>query len=166
MIRIGALIVQIDLDDADVRLLECLQANARLTNVELSEQVALSPSQCLRRVRRLEEAGLLRGYAALLDRERVGLGVMAFVSVSLETQREHPTEAFNKAVQEIPEILECLAVSGEADYLLRVVAVDLKAFSDFLMHRLLRLPMVANVRSSILLDEVKSTTALPLRRLL
>lgn len=158
--------MQVSLDSADVRLLECLQGQARLTNVELSERVRLSPSQCYRRLRRLEESGLLRAYVALLDRERLGLGVVAFVNVSLEKQREHPAEAFNQAVQDIPEILECLAVSGEADYLLRVVAVDLKAFSDFLMHRLLRLPMVANVRSSILLDEVKSTTALPLSRLL
>lgn len=157
---------ELKLDAADVRLLESLQGAARLSNVELSEQVHLSPSQCYRRLRRLEEAGVVRGYAALLDRERLGFGVVAFVSVSLEKQSEHPAQAFNQAVQDYPEILECHAVSGEADYLLRVVAADLKTFSDFLMHRLLRLPMVANVRSSILLDEVKSTTALPLRQLL
>ena len=154
-----------DYDTTDLRLLACLQAEARLTNVELSERVNLSPSQCHRRLRRLEQAGLIRGYAALLDRERLGFGVVAFVSVTLEKQSEHPAQAFNHAVQDLPEILECHAVSGEADYLLRVVAADLKAFSDFLMHRLLRLPMVAHVRSSILLDEVKATTALPLGRL-
>ena len=156
----------IGLDAMDVRLLENLQDQARLSNVELSERVNLSPSQCYRRLRRLEDAGVVRGYAAMLDRERLGFGVVAFVSVSLEKQSEHPAQAFNNAVQDYPEILECHAVSGEADYLLRVVAADLKAFSDFLMHRLLRLPMVAHVRSSILLDEVKSTTALPLRQLL
>ena len=154
-----------DFDSTDLRLLECLQAEARLSNVELSERVHLSPSQCHRRLRRLEHAGLVLGYAAHLDRERLGFGVVAFVNVSLEKQSEHPAQAFNQAVQDLPEILECHAVSGEADYLLRVVAADLKAFSDFLMHRLLRLPMVAHVRSSILLDEVKSTTALPLGRL-
>ena len=154
-----------DYDNTDLRLLDCLQAEARLSNVELSERVHLSPSQCHRRLRRLEQAGLVRGYAAQLDRERLGFGVVAFVNVSLEKQSEHPAQAFNQAVQDLPEILECHAVSGEADYLLRVVAADLKAFSDFLMHRLLRLPMVAHVRSSILLDEVKSTTALPLGRL-
>lgn len=154
-----------DYDTTDLRLLACLQGEARLTNVELSERVNLSPSQCHRRLRRLEQAGLIRGYAALLDRERLGFGVVAFVSVTLEKQSEHPAQAFNQAVQDLPEILECHAVSGEADYLLRVVAADLKAFSDFLMHRLLRLPMVAHVRSSILLDEVKATTALPLGRL-
>ncbi len=154
-----------DYDSMDLRLLECLQAEARLSNVELSERVHLSPSQCHRRLRRLEQAGLVRGYAAHLDRERLGFGVVAFVNVSLEKQSEHPAQAFHRAVQDLPEILECHAVSGEADYLLRVVAADLKAFSDFLMHRLLRLPMVAHVRSSILLDEVKSTTALPLGRL-
>jgi Lrp/AsnC family leucine-responsive transcriptional regulator len=129
-------------DSMDLRLLDCLQGEARLSNVELSERVHLSPSQCLRR-----------------------FGVVAFVNVSLEKQSEHPAQAFNQAVQDLPEILECHAVSGEADYLLRVVTADLKAFSDFLMHRLLRLPMVAHVRSSILLDEVKSTTALPLGHL-
>ncbi len=154
-----------DYENTDLRLLECLQAEARLSDVELSERVHLSPSQCLRRLRRLEQAGLVRGYAAHLDRERLGFGVVAFVNVSLEKQSEHPAQAFNRAVQDLPEILECHAVSGEADYLLRVVAADLKAFSDFLMHRLLRLPMVAHVRSSILLDEVKWTTALPLGRL-
>jgi Lrp/AsnC family leucine-responsive transcriptional regulator len=154
-----------DYDNMDLRLLECLQAEARLSNVELSERVHLSPSQCHRRLRRLEQTGLVRGYAAHLDRERLGFGVVAFVNVSLEKQSEHPAQAFNQAVQDLPEILECHAVSGEADYLLRVVAADLKAFSDFLMHRLLRLPMVAHVRSSIMLDEVKSTTALPLGRL-
>ena len=156
---------KIQLDAADVRLLECLQRRARLSNVELSEQVHLSASQCYRRLRRLEEGGVVRGYVALLEREPLGLGVMAFVNVTLEKHGESPAQAFNEAVQDDPEILECYAVSGEADYLLRVVAPDLKAFSDFLMHRLMRLPMVANVRSSILLDELKATTALPLRGL-
>ena len=87
------------------------------------------------------------------------------VSVVLEKHGEHPARAFHQAVRDEPEILECHAVSGEADYLLRVVAADLKAFSDFLLHRLMRLPMVANVRSSIILDELKATSALPLRRL-
>ena len=154
-----------NLDAADLRLLDCLQRQARLSNVELSERVGLSPSQCYRRLRRLEEAGLIRGYVALLDREKLGLGVMAFVNVALEKHGEHPARAFHEAVRGEPEILECHAVSGEADYLLRVVAVDLKAFSDFLLHRLMRLPMVANVRSSILLDELKATNALPLKRL-
>ncbi len=156
---------KIELDAADVRLLECLQRRARLSNVELSERVHLSASQCYRRLRRLEEGGVVRGYVALLEREPLGLGVMAFVNVTLEKHGESPAQAFNEAVQDDPEILECYAVSGEADYLLRVVAPDLKAFSDFLMHRLMRLPMVANVRSSILLDELKATTALPLRGL-
>jgi Lrp/AsnC family leucine-responsive transcriptional regulator len=155
----------LDLDATDVRLLESLQGEARLSNVELSERVHLSPSQCYRRLRRLEDGGVVRAYAALLDREGLGFGVMAFVNVTLEKHGEHPAQAFHQAVQDEPEILECYAVSGEADYLLRVVAGDLKAFSDFLMHRLLRLPMVANVRSSILLDELKATTALPLRHL-
>lgn len=150
-------------DRTDLRILSCLQANARLSNVELSEQVNLSASQCYRRLKRLEEAGVIRGYVTLLDPSALGFGVMAHVNVSLEKHGENPVHAFAEAINDYPEVLECNAVSGDADYVLRVVATDLKAFSDFLMHRLLILPFVATVRSSIFLDELKRSTALPLQ---
>ncbi len=152
-----------DLDSIDLRLLAALQDNARLSHVELAEQVYLSASQCQRRLKKLEQQGVIRCYAALLDRDKLGLGVMAFVNVTLEKHGENPARDFRQVIAHEEAILECWSVSGDADYLLRVVARDLKGFSDFLMYRLLRMPMVANVRSSILLEPIKYTTALPLR---
>lgn len=146
----------------DLRILKALQENARLSNVELSEKVNLSPSQCYRRLRRLEEAGVVQGYTVRVDPETVGLDVTAFVSVSLGKHGENPAARFAESVRDIPEILECHSVTGEADYLLRVTAPDLKAFSDFLMHRLMSIPGVDSVRSSIALECIKRQTALPL----
>ena len=153
------------LDAMDLKILSSLQDNARLSNVELSERVNLSASQCYRRLKTLEDKGVIRGYTALLDPSALGFGVMAHVSVSLEKHGDNPVHAFKDAIHEYPEVLECHAVSGDADYVLRVVAPDLKAFSDFLMHRLLILPFIATVRSSIFLDELKNTTALPLQNI-
>ena len=132
-----------------------------MSHVELSERVHLSPSQCQRRVKRLERLGVVREYVARLEADKVGLGVMAFVNVTLEKHGQNPAKAFQKAVGRYPQILECWAVTGDADYLLRVVAPDLKAFSNLLMHELLALPMVAGVRSNLLLEPLKDTTALP-----
>ena len=149
----------------DLKILSSLQSNARLSNVELSEQVHLSASQCYRRLKRMEEDGIVKGYTALLEPAALGFGVMAHVNVSLEKHGDNPVQAFRTAIHEYPEVLECHAVSGDADYVLRVVAEDLKAFSNFLMHRLLALPFIATVRSSIFLDELKNTTTLPLESL-
>ena len=149
-------------DAMDRKILALLQENARITSAELSEGVNLSPSQCHRRWRRLEELGLIKGYAALLDPQKLGLGVEAFVNVTLEKHGADPARSFVETIHRYPEILECHSVTGEADYVLRVVASDLKAFSGFLMTRLLTMPEVSNVRSNVFLDELKSTTALPL----
>ncbi len=151
------------LDAMDLKILSSLQGNARLSNVELSEQVNLSASQCYRRLKSMEDKGIIRGYTAVLEPAVLGFGVMAHVNVSLEKHGDNPVQAFRSAIHEYPEVLECHAVSGDADYVLRVVAPDLKAFSDFLMHRLLVLPFIATVRSSIFLDELKNTTMLPLQ---
>ena len=150
------------LDSTDRRLLQALQQNGRLSNVELSTHIHLSASQCQRRLKRLEELGIIRRYVALLDSEKLGLGVMALVNVTLEKHGKDPAGSFLQAIDQETTILECWAVTGDSDYLLRVVAVDLKSFSDFLMQRLLGLPMVAGVRSTILMQELKATTALPL----
>ncbi|MGI9332362.1 MAG: Lrp/AsnC family transcriptional regulator [Gammaproteobacteria bacterium] len=152
------------LDRLDIKLLEALQVNGRQSNVELSASVALSPSQCQRRLRRLEAAGFVRGYVALLDRARLGLGVMAFVNVTLEQYGEDAMRAFARAIASSDEILECWAATGESDYVMRVVARDLASFSSFLLHRLLALPMVASVKSNILLEGLKESTVLPLPR--
>jgi len=154
-----------ELDEIDLRILEVLQQEGRLSNRELSERVFLSASQCLRRTKRLEQSGVIRGYAALLNPGRIGLGVRAFVNVSLEKHGQDPAAAFSEAIQSWEEVLECWAVTGEGDYLLRVAAPTLEEFSNLLMHKLLALPMVASVRSSLLLQECKHTTALPLGHL-
>ncbi len=153
---------QIEVDRYDRRLLRALQEDGRLTHVELAGKVRLSPSQCSRRLRKLESLGVIRGYAALLDRHKLGLGLMSFVSVSLEQHGRSPASAFGEAVLDYPYVLECWAVSGDSDYLMRVVAPDLESFSNFLLNDLLSLPMVRSVHSSILLRELKSTGVLPL----
>lgn len=151
------------LDRLDIRILEALQQNGRLSNVELSELVHLSASQCQRRRQKLEESGVVQRYIAQLDPEKVGLGVMALVSVSLDKHSEKIAEEFRSAIIEYPEVLECWGVAGDADYMLKVIAPDLKAFADITLHRLLNLPMVSNVKSNLLLQTLKSTTELPIR---
>tara|TARA_R110002110_G_scaffold192614_3_gene400826 strand:- start:791 stop:1258 length:468 start_codon:yes stop_codon:yes gene_type:complete len=150
------------LDRLDTRILAVLQEDGRLPLQEVGEIVGLSASQCGRRLRRLEEAGLVSGYAALLDPVAFGFDVTAFVTVTLAQHGEAPAARFHRAIERLPNILECWAVTGEGDYLLRVVATNLKSFSDVLMHDLLALPEVANVKSNIALDRIKQTTALPL----
>ncbi len=152
----------IELDGYDLRLLKALQDDARLSNVALSESVHLSASQVHRRLRRLEEAGVIARYTAQLDPDRIGLGVLAFTSVSLERHGESASQGFARAVDGLPEVLECFSVTGEADYVLRIVARDLKAFSEFLLHRIMPIPGVRSVRSNIVLETVKQTTVLPL----
>ncbi|MFH1804536.1 MAG: Lrp/AsnC family transcriptional regulator [Pseudomonadota bacterium] len=149
------------LDDTDRRILRVMQRDARISHVELSEAINLSASQCQRRLKRLEDLGVIDRYVALLDEEKAGFGVMAFVNITLDKHGENPARAFNEAIGRYPAILECWAVTGEADYVLRVVAQDLKSFSGFLMHDLLGLSMVASVKSNILLEKEKFTTALP-----
>ncbi len=142
-------------------MLEILQRDGRLTNLELAARVNLSPSACLRRVRTLEEAGVIRSYAAILDPKRVGLGLLAFVNLKLEKRGRMPTDAFARAVKDWPEVLACHALTGDMDYLLRVHVADLDHFSRFVMESLLKHPGVLDVKSSFVLDEVKETTALP-----
>jgi Lrp/AsnC family transcriptional regulator, leucine-responsive regulatory protein len=154
----------IALDKTDRKLLALLQEDGRITNQELAERVALSPSACLRRVRALEEAGVIRGYAALLDPAKIGLGLLAFVTVKLEKRGRMPTDAFAKACREWPEVAACHATTGDMDYLLRVHVEDLAHFSRFVMDSLLKHPGVIDVKSSFVLEQVKETTALPLGR--
>lgn len=150
-----------DLDVFDLRLLTALQREGRAPNAALAETVGLSASQVSRRLARLESEGVIATYAALLQPDAVGLSVLAFSSVSLERQAE-AMDGFEAAVLRFPEILECYSVTGEQDFVLRIVAKDLKAFADFLSDRLLRVPGVRSVRSSIVLHTIKQTTALPL----
>ena len=151
-----------DLDAIDRRILTELQGNARISNAELAEAVGLSPSPCLRRVRALEAAGVVKGYAALLDAAEVGLPISVFVQVTLERQIERALEAFETAIQGRPEVMECYLMTGDADYLLRVVVSDLTAYERFLKEHLTRVSGVASIKSSFALNQVKYSTALPL----
>ena len=152
------------LDRIDQSILDHLQRNGRATTVELSEAAGLSPSPCHRRQKLLEEAGVITGYVALLDQDRVGLPVNVMVSVELAGQTQEMLEAFEAGVAELPEVMECLLMTGASDYLLRVVASDLGAYEEFLRLRLTRLPGVRGVRSAFALKRVIYRTNLPLRR--
>jgi DNA-binding Lrp family transcriptional regulator len=152
----------IDLDQTDRRILAHLQAHGRATNLELAEAVHLSPAQCNRRHRRLEDRGVVKRYEARLDATQVGLGVLAFVHVTMERGHIREVVKFRDVVSSLAQVQECYAVTGDFDYVLKVVARDLKALSDFLLGTLAQLPGVNGVRSSVCLDEVKCTSALPL----
>lgn len=150
------------LDAIDRRILAALQENARTANVDLAREVGLSPSPCLRRVRELEELKIIRSYVTLVDPAAVGLGVSVFVQVSLERQIERALEVFEAAVLARPEVMECYLMTGDADYLLRVVVADLAAYERFLMYHLTRIAGVASIKSSFALKQVKYRTALPI----
>ncbi len=151
-----------DLDAIDRRILAHLQAHGRASNLELAEAARLSPAQCNRRHRRLEEQGMVRRYEARLDAQRLGLGVTAFVHVTMERGHVREIKPFRSFVESLAQVQECYAVTGDFDYVLKVVARDLKSLSDFLLGTLMQLPGVNAVRSSVCLDEVKCTAALPL----
>lgn len=154
---------EIELDRTDLRILDVLQQQGRLSNQEIAERVSLSPSPCLRRIRRLEDGGVIRQYVALVDPDKVGLGLLAYVSVKLEKRGVTFIEDFSAQVQGWPEVAACYAMTGEMDYLLRVHVQDLQHFSRFVMGQLLRQPGVVDVKSSFALSRIKETTALPLR---
>jgi len=149
-------------DAIDWRILHLLQEDARLTNVELSRAVNLSPSPCLARVRALEAAGFISRYVTVLDPLKLGLQVSVFIQVRLERQIEPSLEAFEKAMLERPEVMECYLMTGDADYLLRVVVPDIQALQQFIVNFLSRVQGVGNIQSSFSLKQVKYQTALPL----
>ena len=149
------------LDEIDRRILGELQRNGRLTNQELAARVGVSPSPCWRRVRVLEEAGVIRGYAALVDSGALGLRVSVFINVTLERQEEKALTVFEGAVAEWPEVMECYLMTGDADYLLRVVVADLAAYERFLMQKLTKIPGIASIKSSFALRTVRYRTDLP-----
>lgn len=148
-------------DAIDQKILEALQADGRITNQELADQIGLSPSPCLRRVRQLETAGIISRYVALVDPEALGLSVTAFVRVRLDQQDDRHLEAFEAAVSHFPQVMECYLMTGEADYQLRILVKSLTQFEDFLRHSLTRVPGVANVTTSFALRPVIYKTALP-----
>lgn len=152
------------LDKTDLKILQVLQDNGRLTNVELAERVALSPSPCLRRLKQLEESGIIRCYAALLNPCQIALGLQAFIRVRVNKNKKSRNE-FNLAVQRWPQVLNCFALTGESDYILQAFFSDMNAFSYFVLETLLATPGVEDAKSSFVLKEIKSSTILPLEHL-
>jgi Lrp/AsnC family leucine-responsive transcriptional regulator len=153
------------LDKLDRSILRCLQHNGRDTYDLVGEQVGLSSSAVLRRVKRLEDAGVIDRYVALVRPEAVGLGLTAYINVRMEKHTEshkrNPMDVFRASVQTWPEVVECAALTGEMDYLLRVVVQDMAHYSRFIMDTLLKHPSVQDCKTSFVLDRVKSTTAIP-----
>jgi DNA-binding Lrp family transcriptional regulator len=156
---------ELTLDAIDQRILQQLQERARQTNVEVADAVGLSPSACLRRVRELEDRGVIAGYVALVSPAAVGLGVSVMLNVTLERQVETALDEFEGRIRAWPEVMECYLMTGDADYLLRVVVADLPAYEKFLMQRLTRVPGIASIKSSFSLKQIVHRTALPMTHL-
>jgi len=151
-----------ELDLFDRRILAALQQDGRMTSVALAELVYLSASQCARRVQRLEEAGIIRGYRAVLDPNALGLGIAGLVSLSLEGHAKANMDELHRRIAGQPAIVECLSMTGDSDYQLRIVAHDLREFSALLMESIVPMPGVSTTRSSIILEQVKPFAALPI----
>jgi Lrp/AsnC family leucine-responsive transcriptional regulator len=154
-----------DLDQADLRILSELQKAARMTIAELAKRVSLTPTPCARRVEQLEDAGIITSYVALLDQVRLGLPVDAFVEVRLTREGKAEVAEFESRIHESPEVMQCWAMSGGYDYLLRVVAADLDGYNRFLRNELLSLGCVDHVQTGFALQRVVDRTALPLGHL-
>ena len=150
------------LDKSDISILEALQKDGRLSNRDLAKEVSLSPSPSWRRLRALEEAGVISHYAAVVDREQVGLPIMGFAHVTLHDHSSEKVKKFDHAILGASQVLECHATSGEHDYMLKVVAPDMASYQDFLSGYLLKIGVVRTVNTSFVLKQQKSTTVLPL----
>jgi len=153
-----------ELDSIDMRILDRLQRDARITNLALANAAGVSPAPCLRRVRRLEESGIIRGYTSQLEPQRVGLAVMALVSIRIENHGEQESTAFKTAILRIPEVVAAYAMAGATDFLLQVVAVDLPAYAKLMM-TVGGIAGVKDIESSIAIETVKPYSALPLSQL-
>jgi Lrp/AsnC family leucine-responsive transcriptional regulator len=153
---------KVEIDDIDRKLLVALQNDAHATMDALSEIAGLSPSPCARRVRMLEASGVIRRYVAVVDQVKVGLPISVFASIKLERQREEELDRFAKAVMRWPEIVECYLMTGQRDYLLRIVVKDLESYELFLKQKLTRLEGVASIESSFALGQIKNAQALPI----
>jgi Lrp/AsnC family leucine-responsive transcriptional regulator len=150
------------LDAIDRRILRVLQANGRISNVELANQVGLSPSPCLRRVRLLEESGIIDRYVAVLNATKVGLGLTVFARVWFKTQDAAVTQQFAETVRKFPEVVECYLTTGECDAIMRIVTADLHAYWRFQSDYLMRIPSVQSVKTDVPMETIKASTELPL----
>jgi Lrp/AsnC family leucine-responsive transcriptional regulator len=154
---------QISIDTHDRAIVRALQTDGRMSNVELAERINLSESATLRRVRALEEVGLIEGYSARINQARAGLPGNVFINITLQRQDQQDLEAFEKAVQQVPEIMECYLMTGNFDYLLRVVVADTDDFERIHSQKLTRLPGVSRVQSSFTLRSVRKSSVLPMK---
>jgi Lrp/AsnC family leucine-responsive transcriptional regulator len=150
------------MDPIDKKILRALQLDGKMTVADLAERVGLSQSPCARRVRNLERDGIIKGYAAVVDQSRVGLPISAFASIKLERQREEDLDRFAEAVARWPEVVDCYLMTGQRDYLMRIVAKDLEAYERFLKQKLTRLDGVASIETSFALGQVKRSEVLPM----
>jgi len=154
------------LDRIDKQLLELLQGNAQWSNLELADKVGLSPTPCARRVKQLEEAGLIKNYVALLDRDKLGLKLTAYIGITMDRHTPERFEQFEAEVMTYPEVIECSVVTGQsADYLIKAVVPDMQFYEQFLLGRLTRIPGVSGVHSSFQLRQVIQRTQLPLNNI-
>jgi Lrp/AsnC family leucine-responsive transcriptional regulator len=155
--------MQNELDAGDLRILNFLQMEGRLTNQELADKAGMSTSPCWRRVRRLEESGVIRGYQAVLDRRRLGLGVLAFIRIGIDSHSEAEARRFEKDVLKLDEVVACYSIAGDADFLLQVVARDLDAYAEFAMTVVRRLPRIKEMQTTFVLKEIKPMQGLPIQ---
>lgn len=155
----------VKLDAYDRRILNALQRDGRLTNVQLADEIGLSASPCLRRVRQLEEAGVISGYQATLDADAVGLGLTVFIGVKVDRHHEDEAQKFQQMVSVLPEVISAHIVSGESDFLLHVVVPDLRSYDRFLTDTLLKMPSVRDIRSNFAIRTLKQQGPLPLGHL-
>lgn len=153
---------RLELDHIDRRIIAELQSDGRMTAQQLAVRVGLSPSPCARRVRLLEERGVITGYTAVIDQDQVDLPISVFASIKLERQREEELERFNAAISRWPEVVDCYLMTGQRDYLLRIVVRDLHAYDRFLKEKLTRLDGVASIESSFALSQIKRSNQLPI----
>ena len=151
------------LEELDISILQILQTDARISNAELARRINLSPPATLARVRRLEESGYIDGYAAFVNHRQAGYDMLCFVSVSLQLHDIEQVTGFRDAVRKIPEVLECHHVTGDYDYLLKIVARNTQDLENFLLRKLTPIPGVARIHTSLVLNEVKSTTVIPIK---
>jgi len=148
----------------DKRILDLLQRDARMTNQTLADEIGISPSPCWRKVRKLEEDGVIQGYRAVLDRKKIGLGVMVFVRVTIDSHSEADARKFEQEVSDLSKVVACYSIGGDADFLLQVVAADLDAYADFAMTVIRRLPGIKEMQSMFVLKEIKALAAWPVEK--
>jgi Lrp/AsnC family leucine-responsive transcriptional regulator len=150
------------LDRTDRRILECLQADGRISNVDLAKKVNLTPTPCIERVKRLEKQGYIMGYTAILDPQMVGAGLLVFIEIDLSHNSPDGFKKFREEAQKLPEVMDCHLVSGNFDYLIKARVSDMKAYRELLGDKILSLPTVKASRSYVVMEEVKETLTLPL----